>query len=151
MAEYFVRTLKRHDEVEWRRLWAAYLSFYDSSVSEDVYSTTFSRLLSDDPSMPKAFVASVDTDENSTLLGLVHYFYHVHCWRLERVCYLQDLFADSSHRGTGIGRDLIEAVYAQADKDGAPSVYWFTQDHNSEARRLYDRIGTATSFIKYVR
>jgi len=32
-----------------------------------------------------------------------------------------------------------------------PAVYWLTQDFNTEARHLYDRIGVLTSFIKYVR
>ena len=63
----------------------------------------------------------------------------------------RDLYADPSVRGTGIGRKLIEAVYAAADADGCPSVYWMTQDFNAEARKLYDRIATLTPFIKYNR
>ena len=74
--------------------------------------------------------------------GLAHYLFHRHGWRIENVCYLQDLYADPEVRGTGIGRALIEAVYAAADAAGAPSVYWLTQEFNATARRLYDRIGT---------
>ena len=84
-------------------------------------------------------------------MGLVHYLFHRHCWREENVCYLQDLYADPEVRGKGIGRALIEAVYAAADAAGAPSVYWLTQDFNHTARKLYDRIGTVTPFIKYAR
>ena len=54
-------------------------------------------------------------------------------------------------RGQGVGRALIQAVYDAADAAGAPSVYWLTQDFNAEARRLYDRIGVVTPFIKYAR
>ncbi len=54
-------------------------------------------------------------------------------------------------RGKGIGRALIEAVYAAADKAGCPKVYWLTQDFNTAGRQLYDRIGTLTPFIKYSR
>ena len=32
-----------------------------------------------------------------------------------------------------------------------PNVYWLTQTSNATARRLYDRVGTATPFIKYRR
>jgi GNAT superfamily N-acetyltransferase len=67
------------------------------------------------------------------------------------VCYLQDLYADPAVRGTGIGRKLIEAVYAAADAAGAPAVYWLTQDDNATGRRLYDRVGQLTNFIKYQR
>jgi GNAT superfamily N-acetyltransferase len=70
---------------------------------------------------------------------------------VEDVCYLQDLYVDPQARGTGAGRALIEAVYAAADANGTPSVYWLTQDHNTTARQLYDRIAKVTPFIKYQR
>ena len=79
------------------------------------------------------------------------YLFHRHCWKIENVCYLQDLYADPSARGMGVGRALIEAVYEQADAAGAPSVYWMTQEFNHTARQLYDRIGQLTPFIKYQR
>ncbi|MEO1777476.1 MAG: GNAT family N-acetyltransferase, partial [Pseudomonadota bacterium] len=69
----------------------------------------------------------------------------------ENTCYLQDLYAAPSVRGQGVGRRLIEAVYAAADAAGSPSVYWLTQHSNTDARTLYDRIGTLSPFIKYVR
>jgi GNAT superfamily N-acetyltransferase len=67
------------------------------------------------------------------------------------VTYLQDLYAVPEARGQGVGRALIKAVYAAADAAGAPSVYWMTQEFNTEARRLYDRVGTLTPFVKYQR
>ncbi|NNF92000.1 MAG: GNAT family N-acetyltransferase, partial [Boseongicola sp.] len=84
-------------------------------------------------------------------VGLAHYLFHRHGWSVADVCYLQDLYADPEVRGQGIGRALIEDVYAKADAAGAPSVYWLTQDFNTQARRLYDRIGEVTPFIKYKR
>ena len=54
-------------------------------------------------------------------------------------------------RGCGVGRSLIEAVYAAADARGADQVYWLTQEFNATARRLYDQVATATPFIKYRR
>ena len=74
-----------------------------------------------------------------------------HGWKIENVCYLQDLYARPEARGTGVGRALIEAVYAEADAMGCPSVYWMTQEFNHTARQLYDRVGQLTPFIKYQR
>lgn len=142
-----IRPLEQADEAQWRALWTKYLEFYETSLAEAIYASTFERLLSDDPWSPSCFIAVIE----GRAVGLVHYLYHAHCWRLERVCYLQDLFADPSVRGQGIGRKLIEAVYAQAEKDEAPSVYWLTQKSNHEARKLYDRVATLTPFIKYQR
>lgn len=142
-----VRPLTRSDEAQWRRLWHDYLAFYETEVSETVYATYLERLLGDDPQDFKGLIAEVD----GRPVGLTHYLFHRHGWKIENVCYLQDLYADPEVRGMGVGRALIEAVYAEADAAGAPSVYWLTQDFNAEARKLYDRIGQVTPFIKYAR
>lgn len=142
-----IRQLTPADEPGWRALWTAYLEFYEATVPEKVYQTTFARLLSDDHPDQNALLAC----QGGTPVGLVHYIYHAHNWRMDQVCYLQDLYADPSVRGTGVGRALIEAVYAAADADGRPSVYWMTQHFNITARHLYDRIATLTPFVKYAR
>ncbi|WP_299374441.1 GNAT family N-acetyltransferase [uncultured Tateyamaria sp.] len=142
-----VRPLTLSDRPQWDDLWAAYLAFYQTSRPKEVFDTYFERLLGTDPHDYNGLVA----ETGGKLVGLTHFLFHRHGWRVENVCYLQDLYADPSVRGRGIGRKLIEAVYAAADAVGAPSVYWLTQDFNSEARKLYDRIGTVTPFIKYER
>ncbi|MGK7651366.1 N-acetyltransferase family protein [Roseovarius sp. B08] len=142
-----IRPIEPKDETHWRRLWSAYLEFYESSVSEEVYQTTFARLCAPEVIDQNGLLAL----DGETPVGLVHYIFHPHNWRVEKICYLQDLYADPSVRGTGVGRKLIEAVYAAADANGTPSVYWMTQDFNSQARQLYDRIGQLTPFIKYTR
>lgn len=141
-----IRPLTAEDQPQWRKLWTGYLAFYDTSVSEDVMATAFARFL--DPARPQwALVA----EQDRRLIGLVHYIFHPHNWRIEDVCYLQDLYVDPAVRGGGTGRALIEAVYAAADANGTPSVYWLTQDFNTGARQLYDRIGRVTPFIRYQR
>lgn len=142
-----IRPIAPTDRAEWARLWTGYLEFYKSSAPPEVYETTFKRL--NDPAVThqNALVAELD----GKLIGLVHYIYHAHNWRIEDVCYLQDLYVDPEVRGTGAGRKLIEAVYKAADQNGTPSVYWMTQDFNHNARLLYDRIATLTPFIKYQR
>ena len=142
-----IRPLTPEDEPRWRALWAAYLDFYETELPDAVYRTTFARLL--DPAHPERFCLLAE--QEGDVVGLVHAIYHAHNWRIEDVCYLQDLFVDPAARGTGAGRALIEAVYAAADANGTPSVYWLTQDFNTQARWLYDRIGTLTPFVKYSR
>ena len=142
-----IRTLRAEDKSQWADMWRDYLAFYETALPDDVYETTFSRLLGDDPQDFSCFVA----EQNGALVGLTHYLFHRHAWKVETVCYLQDLFARPEARGAGVGRALIQAVYDEADRQGAPSVYWLTQDFNHTARKLYDRIGTLTPFIKYAR
>lgn len=142
-----IRPLARDDQAEWRRLWTQYLDFYETSVTEEVYATTFERLLSGDDHEFHALVL----EKPGGLGGLTHYLFHRHCWKVENVVYLQDLFVDPDLRGTGGGRALIEAVYQAADAANCPSVYWLTQEFNYTGRMLYDRIGQKTPFIRYNR
>ncbi|MBT8416209.1 MAG: GNAT family N-acetyltransferase [Silicimonas sp.] len=144
---FVIRPLTRDDEPEWRRLWRDYLAFYETAVSDEIFATYFERLLGDDPRDFQGLIA----ETGGRPVGLAHYLFHRHGWSVADVCYLQDLYADPEVRGQGIGRALIEDVYARADAAGAPSVYWLTQDFNTQARRLYDRIGEVTPFIKYKR
>lgn len=142
-----IRPLRENDHAEWRRMWTRYLEFYEATVPEEVYQTYWARLLGDDPQEFDGLVAELD----GKLIGFTHYVFHRHGWKIENVCYLQDLYVDPEVRGTGAGRALIEAVYKAADAKGAPSVYWLTQDFNETARKLYDRIGSLTPFVKYSR
>ncbi len=147
MEDLEIRPLLAKDEPEWRRLWTLYLEYYESEVPEAVYQTTWQRLLSGLPNEYQGLMAFA----GGRAVGLTHYLFHRHCWRIENVCYLQDLVVDTNMRGKSVGRALIEAVYAAADAEGCPRVYWTTQHFNEVGRRLYDRVGELTPFIKYER
>jgi GNAT superfamily N-acetyltransferase len=142
-----IRPLRAEDEPVWRHLWGQYLAFYGADLPEAVYAATFSRLV--DPAVADYRCLLAWSEEAP--VGLAHVIFHRHGWQIEDICYLQDLFVDPEVRGTGAGRALIEAVYAMADANGTPNVYWLTQEFNTKARVLYDRIGRVTPFIKYVR
>jgi GNAT superfamily N-acetyltransferase len=142
-----IRPIRPDDEAQWRVLWGAYLEFYETSLPDDIYSATFARLVDADRPHQFGFLAEVD----GKAVGLVHVIVHAHNWRLEDVLYLQDLYVAPEGRRTGVGRALIEAVYAAADANATPSVYWLTQGSNASARVLYDRIAKLTPFIKYQR
>jgi GNAT superfamily N-acetyltransferase len=64
-------------------------------------------------------------------------------------CYLEDLFTAEAARGRGVGRALIEAVYAQAKADGLTRVYWHTHESNATAMRLYDQVAERPGFVMY--
>jgi len=142
-----IRSLEAKDNAKWSSMWTEYLKFYDSEVTIDIREMTFTRLIDPNQKVQNCLVA----ERNGNLIGLVHFIYHAHNWKIEDVCYLQDLFVDPKARGQGVGGALIEKVYAMADLNGTPSVYWMTQDFNVNARVLYDRIGNLTPFIKYSR
>ena len=63
--------------------------------------------------------------------------------------YLQDLFADPQVRGRGVGRALIEHVYAEARQRVCARVWWLTHETNEQAMVLYDRIAERSGFVQY--
>lgn len=115
-------------------------------MREEVYLTTFSRLLSDDEPQH-----GLIAETGGQPVGLVQSIFRHHNWKIEDVCYPKDLHTDPAARRRGVGRALIAAVYAAADRKGSPAVHRLTQTFNSTARELHDRIGRVTPFIKYQR
>lgn len=142
-----VRPLKPQDRASWGGLWRGYLDYYQTTLPPEMYDIAFNRMLTGSAHELHGLVA----EQDGTLVGLTHYLFHRHGWRVEPVVYLQDLYVSKPARGTGTGRALIKAVYDAADAAGCPSVYWLTQDFNAAARKLYDRVATKTPFIKYAR
>ena len=52
-------------------------------------------------------------------------------------------------RGTGLGRLLIEHVYATAAEAGCNKVHWLTHETNATAIQLYERIAERPGFIQF--
>ncbi len=139
-----IRMLVAQDFEQWLLLWRGYQAFYQVDLAADVTRLTWQRFL--DPDEP---VHCAVAESDGELVGLVHYIDHRSCWTTGDYCYLQDLYAVPQRRGEGIGRALIEHVYARAAARGVARVWWLTHESNQQARRLYDRIADRSGFIQY--
>ena len=139
-----IRPVREEDFNDWLPLWLGYQEFYKATIPEEVTMNTWKRFL--DPHEPMHCEVAVQDDK---LIGMVHYIFHRSCWTKGDYCYLQDLFVRSETRGTGVGRALIEKVYAQAKEAGASRVWWLTHESNETAMVLYDRIADKSGFIQY--
>ncbi len=143
-----VRRLDARDKAAWLPLFRGYIEFYKSSVADDVVEETWSRLLSGKDGFHVGYVA---VDEADTPIGLAHVILHRSTWSKTWYCYLEDLFVRPDIRAKGVGRALINAVYAHADAHGATRTYWSTQEFNYRARGLYDQVATKSPFLQYRR
>lgn len=136
------------DYGQWRPLWDGYNAFYGragvTALPEPITQATWARFLN--PAEP---VHALIAKEGAVVVGLAHYLFHRSTTRLHDVCYLQDLFTSPSHRGRGIGQQLIEAVYRAAHEAGSSRVYWQTQVTNASGRALYDKVARHAGFIVY--
>ena len=143
-----IRRVERADYDAWRPLWDGYNAFYGrvgaTALPEEITRMTWDRFF--DASEPVHALVAV---EPGRIVGLTHYLFHRSTTRLNDVCYLQDLFTVEDMRGRGVGRKLIEAVYAAARDAGSSRVYWQTQASNEAGRMLYDKVARHLGFIVY--
>ncbi|MFM7533553.1 MAG: N-acetyltransferase family protein [Rubrivivax sp.] len=140
-----IRLAQPEDQDQWLPLWKGYQAFYKTVIPDATTATTWARF--HDAAEPMH--CAVAEDEHGQLVGMVHYIQHRSCWTVGDYIYLQDLFAAPEVRGTGVGRALIEHVYAQAREAGASRVWWLTHESNAQAMQLYDRIADKSGFVQY--
>jgi GNAT superfamily N-acetyltransferase len=155
MNKWIIRPLRPEELQEWLPLWQGYQRFYEVQISGDVSALTWERF--HDPAEPMHVLGAFSgeaaggsgNDGGAPLVGIVHYIFHRSCWTAEPYCYLQDLYTVPEQRGRGVGRALIEAVYAKAAEAGASRVWWLTQEANQAGRLLYDKVADQPGFIQY--
>jgi GNAT superfamily N-acetyltransferase len=143
-----VRPIRPGDYAQWLPLWDGYNAFYgregETALAPDVTAMTWSRFF--DAYEP---VHALVAEAAGRLLGTTHYLFHRSTTSIAPTCYLQDLFTTAEARGKGVGRALIEGVYAEAAAAGAGRVYWHTHKTNATARRLYDQVAELSGFLMY--
>ena len=148
MSDLTILPLAIADRPEWQVLFDGYNAFYGregpTALPAAVVEATWARI--HDPAEP---VHALVAERGGRLVGLTHYLFHRSTLSVAYTCYLQDLFTLPSERGKGVGRALIEAVYARAREAGAARVYWQTHETNATARSLYDKVAERSGFIVY--
>jgi GNAT superfamily N-acetyltransferase len=140
-----VRSVTRQDYEQWLPLWDGYNAFYGRSGPTALAPAMSWARFFDAYEPVHALVA----ESGGSLLGLTHYLFHRSTTAIEPSCYLQDLFTSAAARGKGVGRALINGVYAQAKLVGSPRVYWQTHETNLTAQLLYDKVAEKSGFIVY--
>ncbi len=134
------------DYVQWLTLWHSYLNFYESSVSAETTAHNWAGF--HDADSPIDALAAFDAE--GKMLGMAMTVMHESTWSVAPRYYLNDLYTVPEARGQGIGRLLIEAVYAMAKARGCAKVHWLTHESNLTAQSLYNQLAVNEGFIQYV-
>jgi GNAT superfamily N-acetyltransferase len=137
-----VSPLSPEDRAGWEPLARSYKAFYKTEAADSEYERAWDRLLAQDG------VFGLGATVDGRLVGIAHYLFHTGTWTA-KICYLQDLFVAPEARGQGVARALIDAVAAASRQAGATRYYWLTQEHNTVARMLYDKVARFNGFIRY--
>lgn len=144
MSDVHIKPVTPDDHAQWLPLWQAYLTFYKTELADSVSLSTWQRLL--DASEPTHAALAW---QDGKAVGMVHFIYHRSNWSIHNACYLQDLIVAPEQRGAGVGRLLIEHVYATAKRDGCDKVHWLTHETNATAIQLYERIAERPGYIQF--
>jgi GNAT superfamily N-acetyltransferase len=139
-----IRDAAPADEARWRALWQAYLAYYRTDLAPQVTDATWARIVDPDSRM-SCRVAELD----GAVVGFAVWHHHLASWHVADDCYLEDLFVDPAARGGGIGRALLDDLFALARARGFGRIYWHTNTGNARARALYDSYAPADGHIRY--
>jgi GNAT superfamily N-acetyltransferase len=150
MGKWVVRAVRRDEFEPWTRLYRGYAAFYNWPTSDE-HQRQIWAWIHDDGLVEAIVAAPVDDDgrETGEIQGLAHLREWVRPLRGVRCGYLDDLFVDPDHRGSGAVDALYDAMRAIAAERGWPVIRWTTGDDNYRARAVYDKLATRTTWITY--
>jgi GNAT superfamily N-acetyltransferase len=88
---------------------------------------------------PKLFghVAEVDGD----VVGMALWFLNFSTWRGTHGVYLEDLYVQPQHRGSGLGRELLRTLAAVCVERGYSRLEWSVLDWNTPSIEFYKAAG----------
>jgi len=93
-------------------------------------------------------VRRVLADPNSDFLlagdppaGMCQLRYRYSIWTESDDCWLEDIFVEEAARGSGVGRELMDAAFARARERGCRRMELDVNEANAAALALYESLG----------
>ena len=83
-----ITTVEESEYDEWAEVWRQYLEFYETTLPQEQYKNTWSRIHSSDGDI-RALVAR---DEWGKIIGLSHYLFLSSPWSANPLCLLNGRF-----------------------------------------------------------
>lgn len=104
-----------------------------SEPADDVIEATVGQLLAD-PNTEYLLGGSPPT-------GVCQLRYRLSMWTGTDDCCLEDLFVETDGRGSGLGRELVEAALERAREHGCARIVLDANEANAPALALYRSVG----------
>ena len=141
-----VRPVAPSDRERWEDLFVAYGVFYQETFSADAVDGVWTWLMEEGHPV-RCFVAEVE----GVVVGFAHLRFQHDTFTAGAGWFLDDLFTDPDARGQGVATALISALDDYATAHGGGTLRWITAADNGRARRLYDTLATAATWVTYER
>lgn len=143
---WIVRRVEPRDREVWQSLFAGYCEFYKCETSAEQIDSVWSWI--QEEHLVDAFFVE-PANGGGRPVGIAHLRSWVSSLRGEKAGYLDDLYVDPEHRGTGAAESLFDAIRELAVERGWSVVHWTTADDNYRARGLYDQVAKRTGWLTY--
>ena len=114
------------------------LAEYERSASSVVATEDLLRTALFGPS-PAAFCHVAE--DGGEVVGMALWFLNFSTWQGRHGLYLEDLYVRPSHRGSGLGKALLETLVGIARERGYGRVEWVVLDWNTPAHDFYRSLG----------
>ena len=129
----------------WDQLYKGYADFYHVDQTAEMRERVWSWL-HDPTHETEGFLA---LNEACKPMGLTHYRPFARPLMAATGGFLDDLFIDPAHRGSGAAQALIDAVVAEGRRRGWSVIRWITAEDNYRARAAYDKLAVKTKWATY--
>ena len=99
------------------------------------------RLFGESPALFGHVAVADDGVARGDVVGMALWFLNFSTWRGTHGIYLEDLYVQPAHRGTGLGRGLLRTLAELCVERGYSRLEWWVLDWNESAHRFYEAQG----------
>ncbi|KAA9150990.1 GNAT family N-acetyltransferase [Microbacterium lushaniae] len=139
-----IRTVTAGDRAGWCDLYEGYRMFYEIPSDPTAVRTAWDWVSAGE----HGFIGLVAVDAGR-IVGLANLRRFARPPTAGMGLYLDDLFTAPDARGSGVATALLERAGDIAAQEGANVVRWITAEDNATARRVYDKVASATQWVTY--
>jgi GNAT superfamily N-acetyltransferase len=88
-----------------------------------------------------ALFGHVAVADDGEVAGMALWFLNFSTWRGTHGIYLEDLYVQPAHRGTGLGKELLRTLAALCVERGYSRLEWSVLDWNTPSIEFYEKAG----------
>ncbi|MGV8876725.1 MAG: GNAT family N-acetyltransferase [Rhodoglobus sp.] len=148
---YEVRDIHEDDFEAWKAHFVNYGVFYETEFTDAIVAGVWEWLMDDSAQL--SAVVAVSPAQGAPAPGTIAAFGLYRrlpdTFTASWGWFMDDLYVDPEHRGSGVAGSIIDDIAARAAEDGGGKLRWITNKENDSAKRLYDRVADRTSWILY--
>ena len=134
-----IRLIQSKDKERWKKLYIGYADFYKVEMNDKILEIVWEWLNDINHELK-----GIGYETDGKIVGLAHYRKLLSPLKGKYIGYLDDIFVDPEYRGQKIGEKLLNKIKEISKANDWNLVRWQTDEDNSTAKKLYDKVATKT-------